>query len=177
MRLALGDDAPALEDERALAESERLVSAVRDVEYGQAEAPVHLLQVGDDVELDGLVERGERLVEQEQTRVACERACERDALRLAARDGARTAAGRVPYAEAFEQRERLGAPLAPRQVCDGELDVLKRRHVREEREVLEDVADAAAAHGHVNAARRVEERLAVNRDQPGVGPDESGDGL
>src|SRR5947209_12677893 len=177
VRLALGDDAPALEDERPLAQKERLVAAVRDVEYRQAQSAIHLLQVGDDVELGGLVERGERLVEQEQTRVAGERARERDALRLAAGDGARAASGRVPDAEAFEQRQRPRAPPAPRQVCDRELDVLQRRHVREEREVLEDVAHAAAAHGHVNAARRVEERLAVNGYKSRVGPDESGDGF
>ena len=150
---------------------------MRDVEYGQAQRAVHLLEVCDDVELDRLVERGERLVEQEQPRLRGERARQRDALRLAAGDGARASARGVPHVEAFEQRQRPLAPLAPRRAADRELDVLQRRHVREEREVLEDVADAPAAYGYVNAARRVEERLSVNRDEALIGADEPRDGF
>jgi hypothetical protein len=49
--------------------------------------------------------------------------------------------------------------------------------MREEREVLEDVADAAGAGGEVDAARGVEEGAAVDADESGVGPLQPGDGL
>jgi hypothetical protein len=49
--------------------------------------------------------------------------------------------------------------------------------VREEREVLEDVAGAARADGEVEAARRVEERLAVDADEARVRAFQPGDGF
>jgi hypothetical protein len=67
---------------------------------------VEPLEVADDVELDRLVERRQRLVEQEQAGLGGQRAGERDALRLAARDGARESVGRVADAELREERRR-----------------------------------------------------------------------
>ena len=80
------------------------------------------------------VERGERLVEEQHARVARERARERDALALAARELAGPRLREVRDAEALEQ---LVDPLL---AAVG--DVLPHGQVREERVLLEDEPDA-----------------------------------
>jgi hypothetical protein len=81
----------------------------------------------------------------------------------------------VADAELLDERERPPSTLRARQVAEGELDVFERREVREEREVLEDVADAAQAYRQVDAPLGVEEHLAADGDAAGVGADEPGD--
>ena len=70
-------------------------------------------------------------------------------------------------AEAFEQ---LGDALAP-----GVAHVLLDGHVREERVVLEDEADAAALGRQVGPGLGVEQHRAVELDSPALRPEEAGD--
>src|SRR5581483_8426788 len=88
------------------------------------------------------VERGERLVEQQDARLDDERARQRDALGLAAGD-----LPRQPRLQTLQpkQLDRLGEPAArfvPRQAGEPERDVVANREVREERVALRQVADA-----------------------------------
>ena len=118
------------------------------------------------------VEVRERLVEQQDARVRRERPGEGDALLLAAGD-----LGHAPVLEPREpgERERLGdargrsaARRAPA-ALEPEGDVLADGHVREERVVLEDHAEAAAL------GRGGRDVLAVDEDAPRVGRLEAGD--
>jgi hypothetical protein len=107
------------------------------------------LELGPDVDPGAGVERGHRLVEQEQPRVAGQRAGEGDALRLAARELGGTSVGEVAQAEACEPPGRLGPRRRPPAPGDatGVRHVVPHGQVREEAVVLEDDADAALLDG------------------------------
>ncbi len=123
------------------------------------------------------VERGERLVEQEQGGIGGERAAEGHPLALAARQLAR-----VPLREGLEAEARQHlvfptAPLAPAAVAEAEAHVAAHGEVREERVALEDVADPSALGPHVDPLPRIEEHLAVHHDAARVGTHEPGQAL
>ena len=99
-----------VEDREAVAHRQRLLLVVRDVDEGDPELLLDPLQLDLQLLAELEVERAERLVEQERLRPVDDRAGERDALALAARE-----LGRLPAAVVLElhQRERLAGPLAP----------------------------------------------------------------
>ena len=79
------DDAPVHEDRDAVGERHRLFLVVGDVDRGRAERALQLVQAEPRLEAQLRIEVGQRLVEQEQLRLADDRARQRDALLLAAR--------------------------------------------------------------------------------------------
>ena len=91
------------------------------------------------------IERAERLVEQQHAGPVDERARERDALALSARELARLAAGERVQPHERERLDRTLAPLRLGDALDAQavLDVLLHGHVREERVVLEHRVDVA----------------------------------
>ena len=111
------------------------------------------------------VERRERLVEQQHARLDRERAREGDALLHAAGELVRVAVAGV--------RRGRRARAARRRACAGrrdgaadpqpELDVLRRRHVREERVRLEDHAHVAPVGGDVRDVLAVDDDRARRR--------------
>jgi hypothetical protein len=113
------------------------------------------------------VERGERLVEEEDAGVTGERTSERDALALAARDRARARARKARDPEALEELVDAVAPA--------EGDVRPHGQVREERVFLEDEADAAPFRGKVDASLGVEPGLVSERDPPALGSQQACD--
>ena len=92
------------------------------------------------------VERAERLVEQQHARLVDERARERDALLLAARELPRLALAEPVEADELEDLARparaTSLPRTP-SAAQAEGDVLEDRQVREERVALEDGVDVA----------------------------------
>ena len=62
-----------------------LLDGVGDVDRRQRQLPAQAIEVGQDVLPPGDVDRGERLVEQQQARAGHQRPAERDALAFAAR--------------------------------------------------------------------------------------------
>ncbi len=70
----------------AVGHRERLALVVRDVAERDADGALHVLQLGLHVGAQLQVERAERLVEQQHLGAVDERAGERDALLLAARE-------------------------------------------------------------------------------------------
>ena len=146
----------------AVAELERLLLIVRHEDGGDAEIALHAADGLAQLDADLGVERAERLVEQEHRRAIGESARDRDALALAARELLR-----APPAEAREpdQLEQLLAPLPALLLGDArdaqrELDVVRHRHVAEERVVLEHEADAAILGSEPGDVAAVEEDLA-----------------
>ena len=128
---------PPVDDHaHALREGRRVLEVVRDEQDRDAEPGEQVVQLGADRRLRVRVERRERLVEQQDLRVARERARERDALPLAAGELARPRVREVRDAKALE--------VVVRSVTPRVLDVLANRHVREERVLLEDEPDAPA---------------------------------
>ena len=105
------------------------------------------------------VEVRERLVHQERPRLAHDRATHRDALALAARQVSRLAVEQVIEPELARDVAHARLALLPRRLAQLEAvgEVLRHRHVRVQRVVLEhhrDVALLRLAHRHVLVADR-----------------------
>ena len=109
------DDAAVHEDGDAVGERHRLFLVVRDVDGGDAERALQLAQLEARLEAQLGVEVGERLVEQEQARLAHDRARQR----------ARAAAGR-PRAGRACARSRWSMPTLAAALGDGARDLGRR---------------------------------------------------
>ena len=96
--------APAAHHRDLIGERQRLGLVVRDVDEGDAGAALQLLELGAHALAQLGVEIGQRLVEQQDRRLDHQRARERDALLLAARELVGVAA---LEAGEIDQRERL----------------------------------------------------------------------
>ena len=131
------------------------------------------LEVGQDPALQGRIERGQRLVHQEQFRPAEQGPSQRDPLFLAARE-----VSRMPLQEAADlqglnhAREvnaaftRLPMPLSiPQVALDGQ--------VREQQAVLKNDAHGAILHRDAYARSRIEERAVSPPHPPFLRPDEA----
>ena len=153
------DDAAVHEDGDAVGERHRLFLVVGDVDGGDAERALQLAQLEAGLEAQLGVEVGERLVEQEQARLANDRARQRDALLLAAGELARRSLQQVADADLGGRPGDGAADLVARDAdhLQREADVLLDRHVRIERVALEhhrDVALAGLLRRHVDAVHQ-----------------------
>ena len=140
------EDAPAVEQDEPVGQRERLGVVVGDRDDGEVEAGEQRAELDDEPLAARPVERAERLVEQEDARRGRQRARQRDALLLAAREGGDVAAlgalaGRPARAARPPARPRplAALPLHPEAEGDVGADV----EVREQRVVLEHHPDAA----------------------------------
>src|SRR5690606_18315907 len=105
------------------------------------------------------IERTERLVQQQESRLVGERARERDTLLLSARQLARSPVTEPAESHDVQQLLAASPPLLRRNLPDAqrELDVLRDGHVPEQRVVLEDEADAAFARRDIRHVAAVEQ--------------------
>ena len=145
----------------------RVLVVVRDEQRRQVELVQQLLELPAHRDLRVRVERRERLVEQEHARVARERAGERDALPLAARELGRPRLRKVRDPEPLEVLVDAAAAAVG--------DVLAHVHVREERVLLEDEPDPPLVRLAEEPAAGVEPDVAVERDPARRRPDEPRD--
>src|SRR5438445_7698518 len=120
-------------------DGERLLLVVRDVERGDAELELDAANLLAQLDADLRVERRERLVEEEYARLDRERARQRDALLHAAGELVRVAVACVAEADELQEIPDALASIALVLAANPQpvLDVLPRRHVREERVGLE----------------------------------------
>ena len=166
----VADDArrrPRRHDDDAVGERDRLFQVVGDEQHRLAVgAPQVEQQIAHD--LPGLrVERAERLVHQQDFRIADQHLREADALALAAREHVRIAVAERAQAHArqpgLRPRTRIARRHAGRFQSDG--DVLQRRLPGKQRVGLEQVAGLAVERGK-RAAEDID-AAARRRDQPG----------
>lgn len=139
-------DAPGTHDDDAVAQFHRLGLIVRDVDRRHAEPAQERVHFPSKRIAQPCVERGERLVEQQHARLAGERAGERDALTLAARELADRFVG-----VGFEPHHREQfVHAAPRERCFDTRDlqpvayICAHVEVGKERIALKHHADLAA---------------------------------
>ena len=125
-----------------------VLEVVGDEQDGDVEAGEQMLQLRADVGLRVGVECGERLVEEQDLRVAGQGAREGHALALAAGEVAGVGALEMPNRETVEVLVGLVTPAV--------LDVLTHGQVREERVVLEDEPDRRRSGGQRDAGGAVE---------------------
>ncbi len=137
---------PAFDHHDAVAQRERLERVVGDEHARAGEARQLLAEHTTYLDAGVGVERGERLVEQECARLDRERPCERDALRLPARERVRLRARVRREAESFEEllRTSVGGRLAGAARPRPERDVVERGQVAEQQAVLEHQRDRPA---------------------------------
>src|SRR5438552_869486 len=165
-----GLDATLAEEQRLAGERQRFADVVGHVEDRHPPFVADPHEVREDALAKTDVERGERLVEQEDARFTRERARQRDALPLAAGERDRIALEKVTELQHVDRRCHALATRAR-----GEGDVAARRQMREEPGVLRDVADVAALRRNSPAAIGVEEDLAPDDDPPARLRSEPGD--
>ena len=144
---------------------------MRDEDHRLLDLAVQAAHLGLQAKARDRVERAERLVHQQEWGVGCERARETDALPLAARELGGIAL-HVSGLEADELQEldatRPGLVLRPAEQPRDRGDVLADRHVREQADLLDHVADLAPQldDGQIADAAAVDADLAgVERDQ------------
>src|SRR5471032_1025285 len=185
-QLQVGDvgkmgDCPAVHAQHMLAEGAYVVGIVGDDDHRYRQPALQRIEFDAHARAQAGVERGERLVQQQGLRMGDQRARQRHALTLAARQLVRHLQGhRVefkrlqPVADLcmIEGTRRI-EPAAPQ----AEADVLPHIQMREQRVVLEQIGDAAPLRRDVDAPRAVEQRPAGQHDAAAVRRRQAGDGL
>ena len=146
-RAALLGDLRLGHDNDPVGDRHRLLLVVRHIDDGQREAQLQRADVVAHLAAQFGVEVGERLVEEQHQRLEHQRARDRDALLLAARQFRRIAPIKAAQPD---KRQLLGGELGGAALCDaadgGAVgDVLQHCHMREEGVGLKHHADVAPA--------------------------------
>src|SRR5512132_3013890 len=171
----LGDPA-VLQDDQPVGQGQGLQGVVGDQQPGAVEGGQVAAQVAADLGAGGGVEGGQRLVQQQQPRLADHGPGQGDPLRLAARQGPRPRPGVGGQADPLQPGGGSAAGLGPVDAAgpQPEGDVLQRRQVREQQVVLEHEPDRPLLGRHRVAAGDVVQDQAVEYhpaplqgDQPG----------
>ncbi len=147
------------------------------VQDRQVEGVAQVLDVGQHLGLARRIERGQRLVHQQQPRLREQRAADRHPLAFATRQRVRTAREQRLEPEQGHHRvvghaRRTRALAGPSQA---EAQVVAHRQVRKQPRVLEHDAEFAPVHRQVDAARGVEEDGVADRDAAVLGAQQPGD--
>ena len=126
----------------------RFIDVVTDEQNGLAQALLHAQKfVLDDLAIDG-IERRKRLVHQQHRRIHGERTGDPDALRLSPGKLVRKAVEELRRLQRQKRQQLLRAPPGlcriPAEQARNDADVFGHRHVGEQADLLDDVADAAA---------------------------------
>jgi hypothetical protein len=140
-------NAAGMHDADLVGEAECLVLVVGDQKRGGILLLQNRAYLGGESFAQLHVEVREGFVQQEQLRARCQRACERNALLLAARELVRVLARDASEADDLEQLGDARFTLALRERAETEADVTGNGAVREQRVVLEHHADAALLRG------------------------------
>ncbi len=140
----------AVEADHAVGRRHHHVKVVADQQHAAAVALAHLLDQRVELELAGEVDALGGLVEQQQVGLARERAGERDALELAARELGHQRPLEVAGADLGERLEVAATPSEREKTADAE------RQRRVELQALRHVADAEARAAHDAAGGRRE---------------------
>ncbi len=157
-------DAGAMHHHHEVRHGQRFGLIVGDVDNRSADAAMDMLDLGLHLLAQLLVERAERLIHQQQARPRHQRPRHGNALLLPARELARIARCQVPK---LHERQHLGDALArffARELGahpQRESDVVRDRHVREQRVGLKHHADVALVRRHVGDRPIVDEDVAL----------------
>lgn len=166
-----GGDASVLEKDDVGGDAPDFGEVVGDVEDARGEGQ----QAREDVLRGCVVERAERLVEEEQIGSGREGASEGDALSLSAGKLRRAAVGERFGAEEMEHVQRALVTSFAGEVADAKGDVLRCGEVREEGGLLRDESDRASAGRDRDAVIRVKKGGAGESDATVLRNDKSGE--
>ena len=157
-RVVLGEHAALAHDRDPVAHLDRLVDVVGDEDDGLADLAVQAQEVVLQALARDRVDRAERLVHQHQRRVGRHRPRDADALLLAAGELAPGSACRSLVRIEPDELEQLARARAdplpsPAEQPRHGADVVLDRHVREQADLLEHVADPASQLGQSSRGR------------------------
>src|ERR1022692_214970 len=168
-------DAAMIHHHDPVGEFQRFLLIVSDEQAGDVNLVVELSQPAAQLLADFGIERTERLVQQQNTRLDGQGASQGYALALASGELRRVTLREILELDQFQQILDLGAdflfgwPVLAGPDSEAEGDVLKNGHVAEQRVVLEDESDLALADG------AVADVLAVKSDGSRIGKLQAGD--
>ena len=159
-------DAPLLDDDQALGERQCFERIVCDDELHTGKVSQPVAQRAARLGARAYVERGQRLVEQQQERFDGEGADQRHALRLTAGEARGPRRGVVGQPDARQPGARLRARRRARMAAAAQTegDVVECAQVREQPVVLEHDADRPLLRGYEQAGGGVFERAPIERD-------------
>ena len=132
------------------------------------------LDIGQDLALARLVERGERLVHQEELRAGKQRTADRHTLLFAARQFRRPPVEEMADAEQVDHGVDIGVAFGGRREPAAIAQIAGDAQMREEPRVLEHHADPPLVHRHDDAGGGVDQHAAFDRNAPLLRPDQSG---
>jgi hypothetical protein len=144
-----------------------LVHRMGDIDDRQRQFAVQALEVRQDLGLARRVQRGQWFVHQQQPRAGCQRAGDRHALSFPARQRGRAPRLQVPDAQQFDHRIKCDALTFTRGALSSVVQVAAHIEVREQRSVLDHIAERPAVRGHEAAGGIVLPHLVVQRDTAG----------
>ena len=113
-------------------------------------------EIVNDLCLCRCVERGQRLVKQQELGICHQRPCQGDALAFSAGNVTRFAAGKFGDPECFKQRHCTARAFRWRKMRQAITHVPFHSHVREQRQTLKHVTHPPFRGRHVNPNGRVE---------------------
>lgn len=146
-----------------------------DVDDGDAALVPQPLDVGEDLLPAGGIERGQRLVHEQEAGGREQGPADRDPLSLPSGQPPGAAGKQVADAEQVDDApdafRRLARPREPAAVEE----VAAHAQVREKARLLEDIADPPPVAGNEVAAPGVDQHLAVDDDASPLGPVQAGD--
>ena len=148
-----------------IGERQRFVLTVRDMDEGDAETELQTTQFGAHAHAQKRIERGQRLVEQQYLRLSDQRARQRDALLLPARQLRGNALRVGLHRDELQELHRL---LTPRRLVDaahlqGEGDIVEAGQMRKQRVALEHHRRAALGGRQVRHVGRADQNVAFGR--------------
>ena len=146
-----------------------LVRRVADVDDGQRQFAVQAFEIGQDFQLALQIERGQRLIHQQDLRRRQQGAGNRHALALAAGKFARRTVEQGGDAEQFGDLGQRKTPGCGRRPFLAEFHVAAYREVREQAGFLEDDAEGTLVRRHEAAAAFVLPDLAAEGEVAGRG--------
>lgn len=176
-RGAFANDAAVVEGDDAPGESGDFVTAVRDVENGDAAGGIPGAQVVKDGGFEVSVEAGEGLVEEQEARLSDEGASKGDTLAFAAGKIARFAAAEAGDIEGCEDFLQAEKAFVAREVREAIGDVFFGGEMREKSEGLENVGNAAGLRREIDAGLRVKEDVITNDDAAESGRKQAGEAI
>src|SRR5712691_187106 len=158
-------DSTLAHDRDPVRHGERFFLVVRDVDHGEAELPLDVLDLELHLIAELLVERAEWLVHEEDRRPVHERARKRHALLLAPAQLRREACPIAGEPHAVQRLLHAPVGLGSRHPAgsEGAGTIVAARHVGKERVVLEHHAEVAPVRGHVREPAATEQDLAGRR--------------
>ena len=123
------------------------------------------------------VERGERLVEEQEGRIGREGTAEGDPLALASRDLVRPPMLEAAQAHALDHFGHPAMHVRARPPAQPEADIGRHGEMRKKRVALEHIAQAASLRRHVDSRRPIEEHAVAHHDAARVGLEQTGQAL